>query len=145
MKDKIFKLSEVESVAKELLLPHVTPGAIFAFYGPLGAGKTTLIKNFLAQCGVKEAVTSPTFAYVNTYAGDNGQLFYHFDLYRLNTLESFIELGFDEMVLNDSACSIIEWPEVIEGLLEKQALKNRVLKIRLSYVDENKRKIVSLE
>ena len=91
-----FTVDQIEQVVKEHLLPKLKGCRIFTFTGPLGAGKTTLIKTFLKECGVNGGVTSPTFTYVNTYKTDDGKTFHHFDLYRLSDLQSFLSAGFDE-------------------------------------------------
>ena len=71
----------------------------------------------LKQKGVAQPVTSPTFTYVNVYENDNGQLFYHFDLYRIETLDAFIAAGFNEYLYAPNSWAFIEWPEVIMPLL----------------------------
>ena len=122
----IFKLDEIDRVVSDLLIPKTC--SIFTFEGPLGAGKTTMIKEFLRQKGVTEVVTSPTFAYVNTY--QTCLTFHHLDLYRLNSEQDFIDAGFDEYL--DGYC-LIEWPSVISGILEGYD----VCRVVLSYVDDN--------
>jgi tRNA threonylcarbamoyladenosine biosynthesis protein TsaE len=107
--------------------------SIFTFSGPLGAGKTTLIKRLLAHWGVTELVTSPTFTYVALYrVGDF--TFYHFDLYRLKTLSEFMEAGFDEYLYEPKSVSLIEWPGIIEPLLT-----HKVCKISLDYSSQTER------
>lgn len=108
---------QVSLVAKELcaLMPEIK---IFTFSGPLGAGKTTLVQNILREIGITEPVTSPTYTYVNVYRL-NGITFYHFDLYRLNSLDDFIQAGFDEYLYQPDSYCFIEWPEIIENLIEK--------------------------
>lgn len=93
--------------------------AVMTFTGPLGAGKTTLVKELLKQAGVTDVVTSPTFAYVNQYKA-NGITYYHFDLYRIGTLDSFMAAGFDEYLFAPGSKALIEWPEPIMPLLAKQ-------------------------
>lgn len=91
--------------------------SVFTFTGPLGAGKTTLVQSVLKACGVKEVIASPTFTYVNIYTNAQGQTFYHFDLYRITTVEEFLSLGFDEYLYQANSWAFIEWPEVIKSLL----------------------------
>lgn len=88
---------------------------VFAFYGGMGAGKTTFIKALCQQLGVKDAVTSPTFAIVNEYGSDIGPI-YHFDFYRIKNLTEVMDLGFDDYAYSGHLC-LIEWPELIEDLL----------------------------
>lgn len=128
---KEFSLKEKEKIVKDLLLPKLTKCSIFTFEGPLGAGKTTLIKDFLKLCGVKTIVTSPTFAYMNKYRNKEGEIFYHFDLYRLNNFQEFIDTGFDEYLYQDGVVNLIEWPGVIDGLLKDKTLSFKVCKVKL--------------
>lgn len=118
MKSKtiIFGQDELPQVASELV-SLMDKAQIFTFTGPLGAGKTSLISQMLKQKGVAQPVTSPTFTYVNVYENDNGQLFYHFDLYRIETLDAFIAAGFNEYLYAPNSWAFIEWPEVIMPLL----------------------------
>ncbi len=92
---------------------------IFAFTGSLGAGKTTLVRSLLQACGVTGVISSPTFTYVNIYTNNHGQKFYHFDLYRITTVQEFIDAGFDEYLNDQQAYVFIEWPEVIMPFFEK--------------------------
>lgn len=112
----IFGQDELPRVAKELVA-LMDCYRVFTFTGPLGAGKTSLIAQMLKLKGVEQSITSPTFTYVNAYENDQGQLFYHFDLYRIETLESFISAGFNEYLYVPNSWAFIEWPEVIMPLL----------------------------
>lgn len=106
---------------------------VFTFVGPLGAGKTTLIKELLAQCGVHQTITSPTFTYMNVYENEKNQLFYHFDLYRINSLDEFVAAGFNEYLYAPDSWALIEWPAVIMSLLQK-----KVCMCEISYNDEQR-------
>jgi len=112
---------------------------IFAFYGPLGAGKTTLVKALLKDCNITGPITSPTFTYLNRYKNESGQTFYHFDLYRIEAIKDFLAFGFDEYLEQAHSWCFIEWPEVIAPLL-----KNKVCKVKIDYLEKNrdKRKVV---
>ncbi len=90
---------------------------VMTFSGPLGAGKTTLIRTILRTVGVKVPIPSPTFTYVNIYTHSDTR-FYHFDLYRVTNLSVFCGLGFDEYLYAHASRSFIEWPEVITPLLK---------------------------
>jgi len=116
----IYNETQVPDVAAELrqLMPRCP---VFAFEGPLGAGKTTLIKELLAQCGVAQTVNSPTFTYMNVYENDKNQIFYHFDLYRINSLDEFLAAGFNDYLYAPSSWAFIEWPAVIMPLLNKNS------------------------
>jgi len=85
---------------------------VWTFTGDLGAGKTTLIKALAAQLGIRDAVSSPTFNYVNDYDGK----LYHFDCYRLKSVEEALNLGLEEY-LDSGKCCWVEWPEVIRPIL----------------------------
>lgn len=112
-------------------------GNTFAFVGPIGVGKTTLIKKILASYGIEEAkVISPTFNYVNVYKAKDGQKVYHFDLYRLENSQDFFDAGFDEFLYDDEAIKIIEWPEIIND-----HLKGNAILCKIDYLDENKREL----
>lgn len=112
-------MSDVEQFAQQLC-GLMNQCKIFTFDGPLGVGKTTLIQKILHKCGVDQPITSPTFNYVNVHENANGQLFYHFDLYRITSLEQFLQSGFDEYLYLKDSWAFIEWPAVIKPLLTKQ-------------------------
>lgn len=116
----IYSLDQIDQ-AVNLLISLFDKCSVFAFHGDLGAGKTTLIKKILKQVGVKELITSPTFTYVSIYQNAKGQTFYHFDLYRIKTLQEFIDLGFNEYLYTENSWSFIEWPEVIAPLIKTKA------------------------
>jgi len=94
----------------------------FAFYGPMGAGKTTLIKAICNRLGATDAVTSPTFSLVNEYHTPGGQLLYHFDLYRINSLNELYDIGYEEYFYSNSYL-FIEWAEKAESLLPEHCVK----------------------
>lgn len=112
----IFGQDELPQVAKDLVA-LMDRYKVFTFTGPLGAGKTSLIRHMLELKGVTQPITSPTFTYVNVYENEQGQLFYHFDLYRIETLDAFISAGFNEYLYVPNSWTFIEWPEVILPLL----------------------------
>ena len=143
MKKIEFCFQEIEEVIDDYFLSLVQQKKIFVFYGPLGVGKTTLIRQILRSCGVEEKVSSPTFSYLKTYFVSGRKPFCHFDLYRLSRLQDFLDLGFDEY-LNRDFCCFVEWPEIIYDLLEKDAIKDFVLHVGIEYVDrgESLRRLV---
>lgn len=140
---QIFSFSDIETIATQLIANKFGQCRIFAFVGPLGVGKTTLIKEILKQQGILESVDSPTFGYVRTYSNSNKKAFNHFDLYRIDSIESFMSLGFDEHLNTDKGYCFIEWPEVIYDLLHKKDIINKVCFITISYdpLDQEKRTI----
>lgn len=93
---------------------------IFAFYGKMGAGKTTFIKAICEALGVDDIVTSPTFAIVNEYKAS--QPVYHFDFYRIKNLREAYDIGCEEYFYSGCPC-FIEWPELIEELLPEDTVK----------------------
>ena len=95
---------------------------VFAFYGSMGAGKTTFIKAICEELGVDDVVTSPTFAIVNEYQTANGGTIYHFDFYRIKKLEEVYDMGYEDYFYNDALC-FIEWPEMMEELLPDNAVR----------------------
>src|SRR5438105_3132963 len=106
VKEIIYSLQEQNAVIEELKA-LMESYKVFACTGPLGAGKTTTIKALLRSCGVIGAITSPTFTYVNAYKNDQGQTFYHFDLYRIGSVEEFQAQGFDEYLYQDNSWAFI--------------------------------------
>lgn len=102
--------------------PKPSPSVI-AFYGKMGAGKTTFIKAFCEELGVEDVITSPTFAIVNEYtvAADSSPV-YHFDFYRIKKLEEVYDMGYEDYFYSGNLC-LIEWPELIEDLLPENALR----------------------
>jgi len=97
---------------------------IFAIFGDLGAGKTTLVKAIVAQLGSEDVVKSPTFGLVNAYHGTPGEI-YHFDFYRIRELVEVFDLGYEEYFDSGNYC-FIEWPEMIGPLLPDNAVSIRI-------------------
>lgn len=129
----VYSLESLDEVV-EILYKKMLLCKVFTFTGPLGAGKTTLVKRLLARCGVVDLVTSPTFTYMAAYSNEKREMFYHFDLYRIATKEDFLRAGFDEYLYVPNSWSFIEWPEVIMPLLTHD-----VCNIALDYVSQDER------
>ena len=109
----------LDGVARTLL--SAFPDArIFAFYGPMGVGKTTLIKALCRQLGSQDVVSSPTFSIINQYVTDAGENIFHFDFYRIKELVEVFNLGYEDYFFSGSYC-FIEWPEKIEPLLPEES------------------------
>lgn len=89
---------------------------VFAFYGNMGAGKTTFIKAVCEELGVEDIINSPTFAIINEYRSPSGELIYHFDFYRINKVEEAFDFGYEDYFYSGALC-FIEWPEKIDDLL----------------------------
>ncbi|MBQ8655970.1 MAG: tRNA (adenosine(37)-N6)-threonylcarbamoyltransferase complex ATPase subunit type 1 TsaE [Prevotella sp.] len=126
MEIKINSIETIGEAAREFI-KHIGQHRVFAFYGTMGAGKTTFIKAICEQLGVTDVITSPTFAIVNEYSlpltsaeGGVGAL-YHFDFYRIKKLEEVYDMGYEEYFYSGALC-FIEWPELIEELLPADAV-----------------------
>jgi tRNA threonylcarbamoyladenosine biosynthesis protein TsaE len=127
-KNIIYTNDQVGLVVSEII-GAMQKCSILTLKGPLGAGKTTLVRALLRACGVDGYVQSPTFVYMQVYTDQGNQTFHHFDLYRIATLEQFQRAGFDEYLCQNNSWAIIEWPEVIESLLTMHS----VCEITLAY------------
>lgn len=121
MEIKIQDLAHIHDAAKEFI-KAMGNDTIFAFYGEMGAGKTTFIKAICEELGVKDVITSPTFAIVNEYTDGNGNPIYHFDFYRIKKLDEVYDMGFDDYIDSGNLC-LMEWPELIEDILPEEAKK----------------------
>jgi tRNA threonylcarbamoyladenosine biosynthesis protein TsaE len=112
---QISDLSQLQQTA-EALLKEFADDRIFAFYGSMGAGKTTFIKALCEVLGSADYVTSPSFALINEYSTHQEEVIYHFDFYRIKKLDEAFDLGYEDYIYSGNYC-FIEWPEKIEPLL----------------------------
>ena len=121
MEIEIKSLEDIHTAAQQFV-DHMN-GTVFAFYGSMGAGKTTFIKAICECLDVEDVITSPTFAIVNEYlSGKTGEPVYHFDFYRIKKLEEVYDMGYEDYF--DSGCPcFIEWPELIEDLLPEDTVR----------------------
>ncbi|HEY4787862.1 MAG TPA: tRNA (adenosine(37)-N6)-threonylcarbamoyltransferase complex ATPase subunit type 1 TsaE [Bacteroidales bacterium] len=134
MKLLLPSLDKLPSVAREFL--EKTKGQKqFAFYGNMGVGKTTFIKEICSQLGVLQVVTSPTFAIINEYNTRDNQVVYHFDLYRINKIDELFDFGYEDYIYSSNYC-FIEWPERAE-----EVIPNHVQKVTLSEMPDGGRVI----
>lgn len=111
--------------AARKFIDNMGEGTVFAFYGHMGAGKTTFIKAVCECLGVEDVINSPTFAIVNEYRSATGELIYHFDFYRIKKLEEVYDMGYEDYFYSGALC-FIEWPELVEELLPEDAVKVRI-------------------
>ena len=115
---------ELSKVAR-LLLDALGDRTVVALRGEMGAGKTTLVRAIAEELGVEDQVTSPTFALVNQYEGNDGQRLFHFDFYRIDDEREAFDLGYEEYFYSGDLC-LVEWPEKIEGLLPEDLVEVRI-------------------
>jgi len=116
----IQSIDELKTVA-ESLIESMDKSTVFAFFGSMGAGKTTFIKAICSSLGVENVVNSPTFAIINEYVRPNDEPIFHFDFYRLNKAQEAIDIGYHEYVESGYLC-LMEWPEKIENLLPENCV-----------------------
>jgi len=109
-----YQLSELSEIANWVL--KSSPGRVLLFKGPMGSGKTTLIKEITHQLGVEHITSSPTFSLVNEYQSKQGETIYHFDFYRIEKEEEAFDMGIEEYFDSDAWC-FVEWPEKVENVL----------------------------
>ena len=122
MEIKINSLADINEAAKQFI-KNMGDGKVFAFYGKMGAGKTTFVKAVCECLGVEDVITSPTFAIVNEYtSATTGDAIYHFDFYRIKKLEEVYDMGYEDYFYSGSLC-FLEWPELIDDLLPEDATK----------------------
>jgi len=113
-------LSDLNIVADKFL--HLMKGKkVFAFFGPMGVGKTTFIKALCNELGVIEIVTSPTFALINEYQTGSNDIVYHFDFYRIEKIEEVYDFGYEDYFYSGNYC-FIEWPEKVAELLPEDVV-----------------------
>jgi tRNA threonylcarbamoyladenosine biosynthesis protein TsaE len=130
MEIKSKEIDNLNNIALEII-KKAGKRKIILFYGEMGVGKTTLIKEVCQRLGVKENVSSPTFGIINSYLGLEGQV-YHFDAYRIESKSEAIDLGIEDYLYSGNWC-LIEWPEKIKNLL---AYKTDLLEVKIKLDSE---------
>ena len=124
MQEVTFEINNIEDLSQvsDLLIKWRNYSNIVALYGTMGAGKTTLIKNLCNKLGVSDEVNSPTFALVNEYQTENLDSIFHFDFYRIKSLEEVFDIGYEDYFYGGSLC-LLEWPELIDPLMPGHFIK----------------------
>ncbi len=131
---RLYNIENIAETAKQFL--DSTRGyKKFAFYGNLGAGKTTFIIALCKQLGVVDVICSPTFTIINEYRTGNGSVIYHFDFYRIKNIDELLAIGIEEYFYED-VYSFIEWPEKAENLLPRN-----IVKVHIKEIDRDKREL----
>lgn len=121
MKLTIHSIEDITPAAQEFIAA-MGDNTVFAFYGKMGAGKTTFIKAVCQALGVTDVINSPTFAIVNEYLDGQGSPIYHFDFYRIKRQQEVLDIGYEDYVYSGCVC-FMEWPELIEDLLPADAVR----------------------
>ncbi len=120
-------LEKLPEVANQIIA-FAANHKLWLFYGEMGAGKTTLIKQICKELGIQEETSSPTFSLVNEYKTLTGDTIYHFDFYRIKSMEEAYDIGYEDYLFSGNIC-LIEWPEKMENLLEQEhALQIKIFK-----------------
>ncbi len=120
MKIEIPSIDNIHEAARQFV-SLMGKGKVFAFYGKMGAGKTTFIKAICKELGVEDVITSPTFALVNEYTAGNGDPVYHFDFYRIKKIDEVYDMGYEDYFYSGALC-LLEWPELVEELLPQETV-----------------------
>ena len=131
--NKNYSLQNLSSIAAEII--SSVKNKTLLFYGEMGVGKTTLIKEICQQLGILDNISSPTFSLVNEYQTSKEEKVFHFDFYRIEEEEEALDIGIEEYFDSDAWC-LVEWPENIENLLPLD-----VVQIHLSILDDEQRNI----
>ena len=134
---EINNLNQIHEAARTFI-DHIGNDTIFAFYGNMGAGKTTFIKAVCEELGVEDVINSPTFAIVNEYLAGYGNTIYHFDCYRINKIVEALDMGCQDYFDSGNLC-FIEWPENIAEILPEEAVAVHI------NVQDNDSRIIEIE
>ena len=124
-------VSELER-ASTSLLELINDNNIVCFYGEMGVGKTTFIKEICKKLGVEDVVSSPTFSIINEYLTENDKSVYHFDFYRIEKEEEAFDIGYEEYFYQGNLC-LIEWPEKISSIIPEN-----IMKVQITRSDEQR-------
>lgn len=132
----IHSLAEIDEAARKFV-EQMGDETVYAFYGPMGAGKTTFINALCRALGVNEDPTSsPSFSIINEYRSDTtAELIYHFDLYRLESIDEAFDIGVEDYFDSGALC-LLEWPERIEDILPDDTVK-----VNIELLDDDSRRL----
>ena len=130
---KNYSISELNLIAKEIIA--ASKSKMLLFYGEMGVGKTTLIKEICIELGIEDVANSPTFSLVNEYHTANSEIVYHFDFYRIEDENEAYDIGIEDYFYSDAWC-LIEWPQNIENLLPLESTE-----IHISILENGDRNI----
>lgn len=129
-------IGDIDDAAKKFVR-EMGDNTVFAFYGAMGAGKTTFIKALCRILGVEDEVNSPTFAIVNEYrSATTAELIYHFDFYRIKKIEEVYDMGYEDYFYSEAIC-LIEWPELAESVLPEDTVR-----VKVEVKDDGSRELV---
>ena len=118
----ISDIADIDRAAREFI-DAIGTRRLFAFYGKMGAGKTTFIKAVCEALGTTDVVTSPTFAIVNEYDTASGRPVFHFDFYRIKRITEVYDIGYEDYFYNSDGLCFMEWPELIEDILPDDTVR----------------------
>jgi tRNA threonylcarbamoyladenosine biosynthesis protein TsaE len=131
--NKNYSVNDLNTIAKEILASVKNKSLLF--YGEMGAGKTTLIKELCKELGIEDVASSPTFSLVNEYHTNNTEIVYHFDFYRIEDENEAYDIGIEDYFYSDAWC-FIEWPQNIQNLLPLESTE-----IHISVLENGQRNI----
>ena len=117
-----YELKDIDAAARAFV-DDMAGRRLFAFYGPMGAGKTTFIRAVCEALGTTDVVTSPTFAIINEYNTRSGRPIYHFDFYRIRRLAEVYDIGYEDYFYGSDGICLMEWPELVEPLLPPETVR----------------------
>ena len=131
MKIVVNCISELNEISQSII-NRIGDKDIICFYGEMGVGKTTFIKEICKKLGVEDVVSSPTFSIINEYLTENNESVYHFDFYRIEKEEEAFDIGYEEYFYQGNLC-LIEWPEKISSIIPEN-----IIKVQITRSDEQR-------
>ncbi|MFY8020885.1 MAG: tRNA (adenosine(37)-N6)-threonylcarbamoyltransferase complex ATPase subunit type 1 TsaE [Bacteroidia bacterium] len=126
-----YNAAQIKEAAKSII-PYFNQFKLICFYGEMGAGKTTLIKSICAELNMMDEVSSPSFGLVNEYKNSAEESFFHFDFYRIKSIEEVYDMGYEDYFDSGHVC-FIEWPEKINDILSQENYLKISIQIQDTY------------